>query len=74
MGGGTIDLGDTIRANWMIGIDRYWIICKTPEGVPSDRILGITVRSTDIDEDKTSWGARNTPYYAEVVFNGDPTN
>jgi hypothetical protein len=80
LSGNTIDMGDTIRANWMIPIERYWIVCKPLEGLPSARILGITVRSADTEdprptdsEAKEAWETRHAPYYAEVLFNGDPT-
>jgi hypothetical protein len=44
-----------------------------PKDTPSARLLGITVRSTDTDDKRKVWGERNEPYYAEVLFNGDPT-
>ena len=83
--GGVVNLGTTIPGNWTVGVggtalanDHFHIMCATPADTPSARILGITVRSADTDEKRSSneregWDTRHAPYYAEVLFNGDPT-
>jgi hypothetical protein len=97
MSDGSGNLGDTIMGIWTIGAgnkgsslsdSHYWIEIKRPEelsanrfNLASGRVLGVTVRSTDTDEERSlkvggveaGWGKRNDPYYTEVWFNGsDP--
>ncbi|HRR34603.1 MAG TPA: prepilin-type N-terminal cleavage/methylation domain-containing protein [Kiritimatiellia bacterium] len=78
---------DPFTKHWSIGVgsdamqsDHYLIEIAVPEDVPSARILGITVRSADTKdrypsgtEARKAWKNRHAPYYAEVLFNGDPT-
>jgi hypothetical protein len=91
------DLQESIPDTWTVGAgnkrsslsaDHYWIEIKRPEelnanrfNLASGRVLGVTVRSTDTDEERclkgggveAGWGKRNDPYYTEVWFNGsDP--
>ncbi len=85
--GGSVDLGETLPKNWTIGVGgttmkntHFHIVCFMPDDTPSGRILGVTVRSTDTDDpypstekERRAWETRHPPYYAEVLFNGDPT-
>ncbi|HOF62442.1 MAG TPA: hypothetical protein PLM82_12765 [Candidatus Latescibacteria bacterium] len=87
LSGGAVDLGKTLPENWTIGADgttlknqHFHIACFIPDDTPSGRILGVTVRSTDTDDpyptterERRAWETRYPPYYAEVLFNGDPT-
>jgi hypothetical protein len=84
LSGGSVNLGSTIPGVWTVGVGaiplangHFHITCGTPKDTPSARILGITVRSADTDDTRTSneregWDARHVPFYAEVLFNGDP--
>lgn len=84
LAGGSVSLGTSLPENWTVGVDgtalnnqHFYITCAVPDDTPSARILGITVRSTDTDEVRSSnkregWDKRHPPYYAEVLFNGDP--
>jgi len=79
---------DKFTDHWSIGTgsesmnnQHYRIEIAVPDDVPSARILGVTVRSADTDDEypmsgndeRDAWKMRHPPYYAEVLFNGDPT-
>mgnify|MGYP007068289108 CR=1 FL=1 len=51
--------------------EHYRIYCATPDGA-SDRVMGISVFSTDVDVDKWESYSNNPVYYTEVFFQGAP--
>ena len=52
--------------------DRYRIICCLVPGA-SDKIMGIMVQSTEVENGRVADYTNNPVYYAEVLFQGDPT-
>ena len=52
--------------------ERYRIICCLVPGA-SDKIMGIMVQSTELKGEKVLDYTNNPVYYAEALFQGDPT-
>lgn len=50
---------------------HYRLFCNLVDGA-SDRVMGIGVRSTDVDLTKYELYTNNVLYYAEVMFQGIP--
>jgi hypothetical protein len=51
---------------------HYRIYCALVDGA-SSRVMGIGIRSTDTDLSKWELYTNNVMYYAEAMFQGDPT-
>jgi len=54
------------------GQDRFRMICCLVPGA-SDKIMGIMVQSTEVKGGKITDYTNNPVYYAEAIFQGDPT-
>jgi type II secretory pathway component PulJ len=66
-----------LPGNWTVSgkpmQNQHYRILFDLKGDVSSRILGIGVRSTDMDLSKYELYTNNVLYYAEVMFQGDPT-
>ncbi len=54
------------------GTVKYQIICRPVEGY-SEKIMGIMVQSTEQEKANLNQYSNNPVYYAEALFQGDPT-
>ena len=61
-----------LPGNWTVDYRIFFDLVSKTEDRPSRRLLGISVRSTDIDVDSWQNYTNNPLYYAEVMFQGDP--
>lgn len=68
------DLKARVPGNWDNMDGRYRVVCCLVPGA-SDKIMGVMVQSSDLVKTVTEYSqfTNNPIYYAEVMFQGDPT-